>query len=208
MSILRVLQITVIVTVLVAASSLMLLLLAPRAAGWSTFVVLSGSMEPAMPVGGLSFVEPRDEDTQIRVGDVVTYRRPDDESTLVSHRVHAITDHLGEPTIWTVGDANEAPDPWAITEDQVIGRVRFTLPFVGQLSQDIRSRNGALLLIGPIAALVIITELVSIASNLRKIARERRRGAPTEAEQRLLCAGEHPPRPNAFGIAGPLRVEN
>jgi hypothetical protein len=73
----------------------------------------------------------------------VTFPRPDKidasgEAPLVSHRVIAVSDQLGEPTLWTKGDANEAIDSWAVPADAVIGEVRFTVPYLGRIRATCR----------------------------------------------------------------------
>src|SRR5919206_2114030 len=47
--------------------------------------VASGSMQPALPLGSLVVVVPRDADA-VRVGDVITFSPPGDNRT-VTHRV-------------------------------------------------------------------------------------------------------------------------
>jgi signal peptidase len=190
--IVRLVQATVIVAGMLAALACASVVLLPRVFGWSTLVVLSGSMEPSMPEGGLAFVEPLQGEA-IHVGDVVTYQRPDQRETLVSHRVHAISDHLGEPTIWTIGDANESPDPWAVTTADITGRVRFTLPFLGDFSRYVRTGRGVMVLVAPVAALVVLTELISIGANARRLRRTRLQESSNEAEQRLLLSGDTTP---------------
>jgi signal peptidase len=139
----------------------------PRAFGWTTLVVLSGSMEPAMPVGGLAFVEPV-EPKDVQEGDVVTFPRPGVHGALVSHRVLVISDQLGGPTLWTKGDANETPDAWAIRDDEVIGRVRFALPYLGTASRELRTPRGFFALIALPGVAIILTELAQIVAALRR----------------------------------------
>ena len=57
----------------------------PRLAGMEPYVVLSGSMEPVLPVGALVYVEPVPESEQIESGDIVAYQTMD--GTAVIHRV-------------------------------------------------------------------------------------------------------------------------
>ena len=52
--------------------ALALALVAPRLLGYTPFAVLSGSMEPAYPVGSLIYVQPV-EASSLRVGDAVTF---------------------------------------------------------------------------------------------------------------------------------------
>lgn len=164
--IVRYLQATVMVVALLLALAVAAIVLLPRAMGWTTLVVLSGSMEPAMPVGGLAFVEPAAAE-EIRAGDVVTYPRPNKPETLVSHRVVAVSDQLGETTLWTKGDANESNDSWAVPADSVVGRVRFTLPYLGRVSQHMQTPRGYLSVLAIPAALVILVETVNIIRTLR-----------------------------------------
>jgi signal peptidase len=144
----------------------------PRMLGWSTLVVLSGSMTPAMPVGGLAFVAPiRPQD--VKAGDVVTYYRPDRPGTLVSHRVVVVSDQLGAPTVWTKGDANPAPDQWAVPASAVVGEVRFTIPYLGHLSRRMQTRQGFLSVLAIPALVILLSESYNIIQNLRRLRRDR-----------------------------------
>jgi signal peptidase len=74
--------------------------------------VVSGSMQPTLPLGSLVLVVPRDADA-VRVGDVITFSPPGDNRT-ITHRVvdvHGSGDGLG---VHTRGDANPVADPWTL----------------------------------------------------------------------------------------------
>jgi signal peptidase len=161
------------VVALLAVLGIVSIVAVPRMFGWSTLVVLSGSMTPAMPVGGLAFVAPV-QPQDVKAGDVVTYYRPDKPGTLVSHRVVVVSDQLGEPTVWTKGDANEAPDHWAVPASAVVGEVRFTVPYLGRLSRHMQTREGFLTVLAVPAALLIISESFNIVQNLWRLWRLRR----------------------------------
>lgn len=159
--------------VLLSAAAVLSLVVAPKVTGWSEVVVLSGSMEPAMPVGGLAFVEPVPV-ASVEPGDVITFRHPHDPERLVSHRVVAVTGHLGEATIWTKGDANAAPDQWVVRGDDVVGKVRFTLPYLGSISQKLHTRQGIVLVVGIPAIAVILFELTTIVQEVRAARQQQR----------------------------------
>ena len=93
-------------------------------------VVLSGSMEPGMPVGSIVLGQMRDQG-ELRVGDAVTVARPDDKG-LITHRIVAITEgqRVGTTALTLRGDANKVDDPYpyTITEARVIVA---TIPLVG-----------------------------------------------------------------------------
>jgi signal peptidase len=131
-----------------------LLLQGPRMVGWTGMVVLSGSMEPALPVGSLAMVAPVDPQ-DVKVGDIISYQHPTDRAKLVSHRVTAIE---GPPLRFrTKGDANEAPDAISVPATRVRGKVRYVVPHLGDVSQFMRSGRGFLaLLVVPGAALIAL----------------------------------------------------
>lgn len=121
----------------VVVSLVVALVAVPRLIGADTYVVTSGSMEPALRVGSVIVVEPIETD-DVRTGDVVTFRLPTGDVT--THRVVDI-DRIG---LTTKGDANEDIDPWIVTGDELLGRVRYTVPFVGYLRHPGLEPSGAL----------------------------------------------------------------
>jgi signal peptidase len=171
-TVVRYMQAMIMLLALLLALAVAAIVLLPRVMGWQTMVVLSGSMEPAMPVDGLAFVEPVDPD-EIEPGDVVTFPRPDkrdangESTAVVSHRVVAVSDQLGEPTLWTKGDANETFDSWAVPASEVIGEVRFTVPYLGSISRHMQTPRGYLSVLAIPALLVIIVESINIARAVR-----------------------------------------
>lgn len=93
----------------------------------SLFRVVTGSMEPAIPVGSL-LVSQEVPIEDIQVGDVVNYRsrEPGMFSVIVTHRVIAIH-HNAEGQIYleTKGDANQYPDGYLVDENYLIGKTVF-----------------------------------------------------------------------------------
>ncbi|OUN17394.1 signal peptidase I [Gemmiger sp. An87] len=142
---------TIILIVLLAAS---VVIFVPMLLGYKEMVVLSGSMEPAIPVGSLIYVKPV-EAAELAVGDVCTYRLPDGE-TFVTHRVVSID--ADAQTMVTQGDANEDPD-LDIQFSQVYGRASFHLPYLGFVTQNIRTSVGIMTICG-IVMLVILLNFV------------------------------------------------
>lgn len=93
--------------------------------GWQTdarpYVVVSGSMAPAIDVGDAVVVGP---DRSPTTGDVITFT---DRGQTVTHRV--IEQIAGGYR--TQGDANGTPDPTPVPPGNVLGRVAATVPFGG-----------------------------------------------------------------------------
>jgi signal peptidase len=125
--------------------------------------VYSGSMEPAIPVGGVVVIKAVDTET-LKVGDIICFKISESATTTVTHRIINIT----EDGFMTKGDANEDPDQWIVKKENVIGKAIFTIPYIGYLSYFIRTPIGFILLIVIPATLIIIMEIRSIIKETKK----------------------------------------
>lgn len=96
------------------------------ATGFRAMVVVSGSMEPGIQVGDIVVSAPAPD--RLEVGDVVAYASP---QGIVVHRVISEEVRDGALVYRTKGDANNAPDPWIVPRDAVIGEVVAVLPYLG-----------------------------------------------------------------------------
>ena len=109
---------------LVIAVSLPLAL--PRFLGYEAYHVETGSMEPAIPVGSLVYVDPVSPET-LEPGDVVAFRSGE---TVITHRV--VENHYFYNELITKGDANEKEDINPVRYDEVVGRVTVHFPVLGR----------------------------------------------------------------------------
>lgn len=116
----------------------------PRFFGITPFVVQSGSMEPEIPTGSVVFTNTND--TDVKVGDVITYSLSTEEDTgvFVTHRVHDINDERG--LIQTKGDNNDNPDGW-LGKEAVTGTVIFHIPKVGFILDKLQQKGFVVLAI-------------------------------------------------------------
>ncbi len=145
----------------------MLFFTVPRLFGWELQVVLSGSMEPALPVGSVTFVEPTAAD-QVRVGDMLTYRLPAEPTMQVTHRVVEVVREGGSLSFVTKGDANDKPDSYIVPADDVVGTVRWDIPYLGYLVERARTPQAFLLIVGIPGLLIIAGEVWNIVRVLRR----------------------------------------
>ncbi|WP_428326283.1 signal peptidase I [Nitrosopumilus sp.] len=101
------------------------------------YVVASGSMIPVLEVYDVLIVSGHEPFEELEVGDIIVFDRPSDHNRVIVHRVASILDE--DPrTIRTKGDANPASIPgtdFPITEEEYIGKVAYTLPQVGYITQ-------------------------------------------------------------------------
>jgi signal peptidase len=144
--------------------------------GWQIRPVLSGSMRPGLPIGGVVVTE-REPLAELQVRDVAVFHPPGQPNIDYVHRVVSLTRSDGAVVVHTQGDANLYPDPWTL---RLHGRwayiAQFTVPLVGYPAVWVHSPQGRtdMLLVAAFLALVLIG---SLAGDLRR----RRRRVPDMA---------------------------
>jgi signal peptidase I len=138
---------------LIAFAALVLLILAvlvvlPRVTHGAALTVLTGSMQPALPVGSVVIERPADAGA-LQVGDIVTYQQAPGQSVYITHRIAAI-DTSTSPAMFTFkGDANPVVDQVPVPATAIRGKVWFDIPYIGRLRpESVASgvRSGGLLL--------------------------------------------------------------
>ena len=87
-------------------------------------IILSGSMEPVLPVGSIIVLDLK-ERNPVRE-DIVTYRI---SRTLITHR---LIRNEGMQYV-TKGDSNTEEDPIPVDAKQIVGTVRICIPWLGFL---------------------------------------------------------------------------
>ncbi len=123
--------------------------------GWSSTVVLSGSMSPRIEAGDV-VVWSATPSEEIGEGSVAVFLDEDGHRTL--HRVVGHTDDHG---LRTKGDANPTPDSAPVPPERVQGAGRVLVPLVGLPHLWLRDGRWA-----PLAALVVASVGAAWASRL------------------------------------------
>jgi signal peptidase len=120
----------------------------------ASYVVLSGSMEPAISAGDVVFVAPV-EAAALATGDVITFDEGGDVP--ITHRVVGVSETEAGPVFETKGDANEDPDPGVVRPEQVVGQVVFTIPYIGHVVTFAGTTYGfAALVVVPLGLLAVL----------------------------------------------------
>ncbi len=130
------------IMVLVVAACLALVI--PKIAGYEGYVVVSGSMEPAIPVGSIVFSKETDPST-LQTGDIIVFVDESRGTTPITHRV--VSNDTAAGTIVTKGDANEREDLNPVTYSNVIGKVEVHIPGAGAYAALITTALGKVILI-------------------------------------------------------------
>ncbi|MFC5366801.1 signal peptidase I [Salinirubrum litoreum] len=126
-----------------------------------SYVVLTGSMEPAISPGDAVVVDAVDP-ASIVAGDVITFQRSAANDIPTTHRVMDVVNGDAGLAFVTKGDANEDVDASVVTPDRVVGKVVLTIPFIGYVVQFVNSPLGFVALVVIPFGLLLITEVWSM----------------------------------------------
>lgn len=136
------------------------------------YVVRSGSMSPTFKTGSLLIVNVGNKE-EIKVSDIITYRRPND-TVATTHRVVNVIEEDGERMFVTRGDANNVDDPVPVSENDVVGTVSTAIPLLGYLIGFVRTKQGLLVVIIVPALIIILSQIVSLIKKENKKEEEKK----------------------------------
>ena len=138
------------VLILVAIVAICIPMTVPRLMGYEVYVVVSGSMEPAIPVGSALYVEAvRPE--EVGPGDVVAFY---DRGAVITHRV--VENHVVEGEFITKGDANAENDMEPVAYGALIGRMGLQVPFLGSVMAVCSGTKGKIYLASAVLGAVLL----------------------------------------------------
>ncbi len=138
--------------------------------GFQMFVVKSGSMEPEIKTGSLVIDR---TSTDYRIKDVITFKVSDSKET-VTHRIIDENIKDGVTSYQVKGDANATPDPDPVLKTNVVGKVLFSIPFLGYLIAFIRSLPGLILFIILPTLIIVSEEIGKIKIEIKKLMNSRK----------------------------------
>lgn len=133
---------------LAAVIVLSLPLAVPRAFGYQPYTVVSGSMEPEIPIGSLVYVKNCGPE-EIAVSEVAAFYKNGDPGTIIIHRVLENDAVSGQLT--TKGDANADADFEPVPYSSCIGIVAKSFKGLGGLADSLTSKSGKMALFGAVA---------------------------------------------------------
>lgn len=167
----------------------MLAVVLPAIAGATPLTVLTSSMEPKLPPGTLVIVKPTNT-ADIRVGDVITYQIESGKAGVVTHRVTEIsTSSNGSKTFTAQGDNNDTPDAKPVEAVQIMGKVWYSVPWIGYVASAVNG-DARTWLIPVVAAGLFLYAGYMVASGIAGSAKKRRLARERERERQLAKADE------------------
>lgn len=162
----------VLAVLLALVAALVIAFAGVRLIGLTPYAVLSGSMEPELPVGSLIYVRAVDP-SEVVVGDTITFKL--ESGTLVTHEVYEINAAARE--FKTHGIANvdsqgsispdAAPVPWS----SLVGSVVACVPLLGYVNAFVTQPPGVFMVIAGVAVVIgvsIVIELVGAGGHEKR----------------------------------------
>ena len=135
---------------IVSVAVLLIAVLTGHLCGFRYYIVLSGSMEPAIHTGSLGIVNSRAKFETIEPGNIIAYENT--MGTRVTHRVESVC----EDGIITKGDANTMNDGVSVNKENFIGETIGSIPFIGYILLFLQSKKGMILSVAAILVLWLL----------------------------------------------------
>lgn len=116
----------------------------PRLFGFHIYSVISGSMEPELPVGSLIYIQETAPE-EIEEGEIIAFYGSGElyTASIITHRVLENRVVMGE--FITKGDANEREDQYPVPYENVIGKTVYAIHGAGIAAEIFTSMTGKLL---------------------------------------------------------------
>lgn len=146
-----------ILAVILLCSSLVL----PGIFGWHMYNVISGSMEPALKVGSLIYIQ-EDLPEDVKEDDIIAFYSFPDDSSIITHRV--VKNNVVSGNFRTKGDANDSEDPMPVDYDFYIGRVKLSVPYMGAILTIMTSLQGKITAV----CVVVLGVVLNLAGSRQK----------------------------------------
>jgi signal peptidase len=154
-------------TVLVLIALLLIVSVFSFPGNIKVMAVLSGSMEPKIHTGSVVIISPAKE---YKVGDIITFGKISKTTTPTTHRIAEIKDGK----FVTKGDANNTADMKEVLPKDVVGKVRFSIPYAGFVIDFARKPLGFVILIIIPAVIIIYEELKKVVKELINLRKKKR----------------------------------
>ena len=145
--------------------------------GYKLFTVQSGSMEPAIKVGNVVIIQPKEN---YKEEDIITFKKENERNVVnprmtTTHRVIEIKQEDNKTLYTTKGDANNSADSTPVDKDLVLGKVSLAIPFLGYPISFAKTQTGLIILIIVPAVIIIYGELLNVKKEVKNLLEARRK---------------------------------
>lgn len=158
----------------------------PNICGYSFMQVLTGSMEPNIPVSSIIAVKRVDVD-EIKVDDVISFYSDDPllQGNVNTHRVIQIMEEDGNITFQTKGDANAIADRYAVRGEKIVGKVIFSSLLLGKTIRVLKNPIVFFPIIIIPLFLITVINLIKSVKTAKQLLKEEEENAVREAVEQL-----------------------
>ncbi len=168
--------------ILLAIMALLVIFSSFEISGYRMFVVRSGSMEPEFSKD--SVVLDRKQDVY-SINDIITFKISNETDT-VTHRIVGIEQERDTTFYIVKGDANKSADSEKVIKENVIGKVVYSVPYIGNAVSFLKTPKGLVLFILIPALIIIYGEIGKIKKELEKIKTKKKEKSETKEKNELL----------------------
>lgn len=130
----------------------------PKIFGYSSAIVVSGSMAPEILVDDLIIIKFQKENYEI--GDIITF---ESGQSFVTHRIVGVN----EEGYVTKGDANNVADTSPVIKEKIIGRVTYNISGIGKFTTWLQSPLGMIIALLVVLLMVFSDRIVSKIKNIK-----------------------------------------
>lgn len=122
----------------------------PRLFGYDVYTVVSGSMEPDIPIGSAIYVEAVAPE-EVAAGDVIAFYS---RGAVITHRV--VENRVVSGEFVTKGDANAENDMETAGYEMLVGRMAVSVPVLGSIMAVCSETTGKLYLVCGVVGAVLL----------------------------------------------------
>lgn len=133
--------------------------------GIKLLVVKSGSMEPSIKTGSIIIVKNL---KNYNISDIITFKNTSSNATN-THRIINIKCIETNCKFKTKGDANIKADSDLVRQENIIGKSLIAIPYLGYLSQFVKTLPGLIIVVIIPGTIIIYEELKKIYIEIKKI---------------------------------------
>ncbi len=134
--------------------------------------VASESMVPTLNKGDLIVVQGGLNISEVAAeygtGDVIVFHRPRSQDELIVHR--AVEMHADGAAVYltTKGDNNNGPDGWRVYDDDLVGKVVWSIPYIGHVPLFVHTTTGMTIIIILIVILILLEFVIPSAKESKE----------------------------------------
>jgi signal peptidase len=116
--------------------------------GYKFLSVTTSSMEPKINTGSLIIINKNVDYSKLEVGDIITYRSPQDYNMLITHRINEINVKNSTVKYLTKGDNNKYIDNYYIKSYSILGKYEnISFKNLGYVLDYLKSKKGTFLIL-------------------------------------------------------------